>query len=209
MVWRRKKRWKMENMGEGSVGQRCNLFKCATWTYFCKKTVSTHVCLVAAKLCIVLYIKQTTAKQDSLEQILLELSSTAKSSRPIGYMVTVTCGLRPPLWFDVWILGYLMLLFQVSLTGQDSKQISHKYFNCSAERHLQSPAPLCALYVLYPAVGAFHVGLVPSSGVCVELQDLFCYFLFFSVEVTALVFFFSFIHSDNGVVSDWDLNSCE
>lgn len=83
-----------------------------------------------------------------------------------------------------------MLLFQVSLTGQDSKQISHKYFNCSAERHLQSPAPLCALYVLYPAVGAFHVSLVPSSGVCVELQDLFCYFLFFSVEVTALGFFF-------------------
>lgn len=44
-------------------------------------------------------IKQNTAKQDGLERILLELSSTAKSFRPTGCMGTVTCGLKPPLWF--------------------------------------------------------------------------------------------------------------
>lgn len=99
------------------------------------------------------------------------------------------------LWFKasslVWCLNIrlfdMLLLFQVSLTGQGFWQISHKDFNCSAERRADIPlkphqswALLSALCVLPQAAHAFHDTLAPSSGGYKELQGRIC----FSLQLT-------------------------
>ncbi|MEQ2261228.1 hypothetical protein XENORESO_007415 [Xenotaenia resolanae] len=80
------------------------------------------------------------------------------STRSAEDMVTVTCGLKPLPWFDVGILGYLMLRFQVGLTEHDCNQISQKESSCSADKlsHItlkshQSRALISGLYVLHQA----------------------------------------------------------
>ena len=86
---------------------------------------------------------RTAAHQRQHSEMRWLLTNTALSSTQVsnphgstGDMVTVTWGLKPPLWF--WCLNIRLfdmpLLFQVSLAGQDCEQISHKDFYRSAER---------------------------------------------------------------------------
>lgn len=126
------------------------------------------------------------------------ISTTVSNPETAGDMVTVTYGLMPP--FLVWCLNIrlfeMLLLFQVSLTGQGCKQISHKDFHC--RHHSQA---LSKHFFLTSR----HCILVW----CLLVEDVRNYRAFdclcFPVCVTALFF----IHSDNGVVSDWDLYSRE
>lgn len=164
-----------------------------------------------ARLHSVIHQRQHGEMRWLLKRYYSELNSTVKSTGSTGDTVTVTCGLKPP--SIVWCLNIklfdMLPLFQVGLTGQDCKQISHKDFNCSAERQTS----LSSLIKAEPPSLPFVCVTRPQMDYVLVWRLLVEFVKNYKVSSVFLVLtvfsFFFFIHSDNGVVSDWDLYCCE
>lgn len=99
--------------------------------------------------------KTTQQNETASNKHYVELKSIVKSAGSTGDMVTVTCGLKPPLWFDVWILGYLICCCSFKSAWQDKTASRFPIRTLTAQqrgRHhsqasskLSSPfCPLCA-----------------------------------------------------------------
>lgn len=124
-----------------------------SWGAACRSYCRRAGC--SARLHSVTHQRQHGKMRWLLKRYYSELNSTVKSTGSAGDTVTVTCGLKPPLTFDVWISCYLICCCSFKSAWQDKTANRFPIRTLTAQQRDRHPSqassklpslPLCMLH---------------------------------------------------------------